>query len=52
VRTRRRAPRPPSCDPVYSDDGQEIEYYDNCNDPQGCALHPDHSAAQSSQRRT
>lgn len=43
---------PPKCDPVYSDDGQEIEFYNNCNDPQGCALHPEHSAAQSSQRNT
>lgn len=42
--------QPPACDPVYSADGQEIEYYDTCDD-RTCALHPEHSAAQSSQRR-
>jgi hypothetical protein len=41
----------PACEPVYSDDGQSIEYYNTCND-RTCATHPEHSAAESSQRRT
>lgn len=43
--------KPPRCEPVYSDNGQEIEYYEACSD-RTCPTHPEHNAAQSSQRRT
>lgn len=39
-----RHTQPPACEPIYSDDGQEIEFYNDCNNPK-CATSVTHSAA-------